>query len=317
MKLRIPAFLWLWACLHSGAFAAELPDYIRYAENRQSARLEVAIKSFTLTTGQQVDLIGVVHIADHSYYQELNQRFTAYDSVLFELVGDPSGLQEMAPLTEEQRKTQTAGGGISTMQLSAAKYLNLTFQLGAIDYRGKNMVHADTSAEEFAQMQQARGESMLTLFARAMQVQMNGEINRTSMNELNTFALIRILLSPDSAAEFKKSLAKMFDQMESVTAVLEGKDGSVILSGRNEVAVKKLKEVLASKKQRRVAVFYGAAHLPGIEATLTADLKAKPSGEEWLSAWTMPKAAQAPPAKTGAATQSDRGASTSVVPAGQ
>lgn len=289
MKLRILVLLSAWACLNSSAFAAELPDYIRYAENKQSARLEVAIKSFTLPSGQQVDLIGAVHIADAAYYQQLNQRFTGYDSVLFELVGDPARLTEMAPLTEEERRTQTAGGGVSSVQLSAAKYLNLAFQLGAVDYRGKNMVHADASAEEFAKMQQARGESMLTLFARAMQVQLNGEMSRTAMKELDTFALIRILLSEDSAAEFKKSLAKMFDQMESVTALLEGKDGSVILSGRNEVAVKKLKEVLANRKQRRVAVFYGAAHLPGMEAALLTDMKAKAAGEEWLAAWTMPK----------------------------
>lgn len=289
MKLRHLAWVAIAACMSTQAFAVELPDYIRFAEDKRSARLEVAIKSFTMPSGQTVDLVGVVHIADIGYYENLNQRFTGYDSVLFELVGDPSALTQMAPLTEEQRKIQTAGGGISSVQLSAARYLNLAFQLGAIDYRGKNMVHADASAEEFSKMQQERGESMLTLFARAMQVQLNGEMSRSSMNELNTFALIRILMSADSAAEFKKVLAKMFDQMESVTAALEGKNGSVILSGRNEVATNKLKEVLANRKQRRVAVCYGAAHLPGIESTLLNDLKATASGEEWLSAWTMPK----------------------------
>jgi hypothetical protein len=311
MKLKFFASLALVACLSAPSFSAEPPDYIRYKDDKRSTRLEVAIKTFTLPSGQTVDLIGAVHIADLGYYEGLNQRFEKYDSVLFELVGDPSALTQMAPLTEEQRMAQTAAGGISSLQLSAAKYLNLAFQLGAIDYRGKNMVHADASAEEFAQMQRERGESMLTLFARAMQVQMNGEMRSTSMNQLNTFALIRILMSADSAAEFKKVLAKMFDQMESMTAVLEGKDGSVILSGRNQVATNKLKEVLAGKKQRRVAVFYGAAHLPGIEATLMGDMKAKAAGEEWLAAWTMPKM----PAK--AAPQSAGGDSTRVVPAGQ
>lgn len=311
MKFKLLASLAFVACLTARAFSAELPDYIRYAADKQSTRLEVAIKTFTLPLGQTVDLIGAVHIADIGYYEDLNQRFKNYDSVLFELVGDPSALTEMAPLTEEQRLAQTAGGGISSVQLSAAKYLNLAFQLGSIDYRGKNMVHADASAEEFAQMQQERGESMLTLFARAMQVQMNGEMRNTSMNQLNTFALIRILMSADSAAEFKKVLAKMFDQMESVTAMLEGKDGSVILSGRNQVATNKLKEVLAGKKQRRVAVFYGAAHLPGIEATIIGDMKAKAAGEQWLAAWTMPKT---PPQKP---PQSVGGDATRVVPTGQ
>ena len=77
--------------------------------------------------------------------------------------------------------------------------------------------------------------------------------------------------------------------MESMTAAMEGKDGSVILSGRNEVVAKKLREVLANKNQRRVAVFYGGAHMSGIETTLIRDLKAKASGETWLAAWTMPK----------------------------
>jgi len=55
------------------------------------------------------------------------------------------------------------------------------------------------------------------------------------------------------------------------------------------VVVNKIKEVLAQKKQRRIAVFYGGAHMPGIESSLTGDMKAKASGEEWLAAWTMPK----------------------------
>jgi hypothetical protein len=108
------------------------------------------------------------------------------------------------------------------------------------------------------------------------------------MSELDTFALIRILMSEDSALEFKKALAKNFDQMESMTAAMEGPRGSAVLSGRNEVVVEKLKEVLAGRKQRRIAVFYGGAHMPGIESSLVKDLKAKASAEEWLAAWTMP-----------------------------
>jgi hypothetical protein len=122
-----------------------------------------------------------------------------------------------------------------------------------------------------------------------MQAQLNGEVNTAAMRELDTFALIRILLSPDSTAEFKKALAKSFDQMESMTAAMEGKDGSVILSGRNAVVMSKIKEVLAFKAQRHIAVFYGGAHMPGIESSLISDMKAKASGEQWLAAWTMRK----------------------------
>lgn len=271
--------------LPAAAFAATPPDYLRYAEDANSARLEVAIKTFTLPSGQKVDLVGAVHIADAAYFEDLNQRFRAYDSVLFELVGDPRGLQQSTPA--ESQEIRAGSGAIGIIQQVMSNSLHLTFQLNAIDYSATNMVHADMSAAEFERMQAARGESMATMFIRAMQAQSNGAL--AAADELDTFALIRILLSPDSATEFKKSLAKMFDQMESMSAALEGKNGSAVLSDRNDVAVKKMKEVLAGRKQRHIAVFYGGAHMPGIEAALLKDLNASPSGEQWLPAWTMPK----------------------------
>ena len=281
------------SCLLSlccGSFAAELPDYVRYREDAAGARLEVAIRTLALPSGQKVDLIGVVHIADDSYYRLLNQRFTKYDSVLFELVGDPEALTARAPAPRDANGYQPGSGVVGMLQQSASKHLNLTFQLDAIDYTARNMVHADLSFEELDALQRERGETMLTLFARAMQAQMNGQMSgqaNAAMREFDTLGLIRILLSPDSAQAFKKSLARVFDEMEAMTAAMEGNSASAILGGRNDAAVKKVKEVLARKKQRHIAVFFGGAHMPGIETTLKKDLGATTSGEEWLAAWTM------------------------------
>jgi hypothetical protein len=265
----------------------ELPDYIRFAEDEKSARLEIASKSFTLPDGVTVDLIGVVHIADVDYYKALNKRFEAYDAVLFELVGDPGDLQAKKP--RKEKKERPAAGAIHFIQTSMGKYLKLHFQMGNIDYSRPNMVHADTTWEEFEAMQKARGESMMGLMMRSMRAQLSGEMDNLPVKELDTLGLLRILMSRDSAAEFKKVLAKMFDQSESLTAIIEGDKGSAILSGRNEVVVKKLKEILASGGKRKLAIFYGAAHMPGIEQTLIKDLGAKPGPEEWLAGWTMPK----------------------------
>lgn len=288
--LLAPVFPAAALCAASPAAPPPLPDYMRYAEDARSARLEVAIRSFRMPSGQQVDLIGVVHIADDAYYQLLNQRFESYDAVLFELVGDPRRITQTSPQVLRQQSEGQYTGLLSTLQQAAGRHMNLVFQLGAIDYTRKNMVHADASAAEFTRMQQERGENMLTLFARAMNAQLSGgPHSAATLTEFNTFALIRILLSPDSATEFKKALARVFDQAESMTAVMEVNGGSAILSGRNEVAVSKLQEVLANRRQRRVAVFYGSGHMPGIEATLIGELNAKVIGEEWLSAWTMPK----------------------------
>src|SRR5690349_8349631 len=117
MRTRL-AWLALLVCFHGAVSAADLPDYIRYAENRRSARLEVAIRAFALPSGQTVDLIGVVHIADAAYYQRLNQRFDSYDSVLFELVGNPRALTQRAPAVQSQR---APGSGVSFIQQAASE----------------------------------------------------------------------------------------------------------------------------------------------------------------------------------------------------
>jgi hypothetical protein len=180
-------------------------------------------------------------------------------------------------------------GLLTTLQVAAGRYLDLTFQLGEIDYTKKNMVHADASTADFEKMQRERGENMLTLFARAMNAQMNGGLQTVAMDDLNIFELIRILMSPNAAAEFKKVLARAFDGAESMTALIDGTSGSAVLSDRNDVAMKKIQEVLANWQQRRIAVFYGAAHMPGIEAQLIEKLHARLVREEWLAAWTMPQ----------------------------
>lgn len=293
-----------------------LPDYIRFADDAKSARLEIAIKSFRTPAGAVVDLVGAVHIADAAYYKELNNRFDAYDAVLFELVGDPRDLQgreekQDEPIGEKKEKKNEAKrekkkderpagtGAIHFIQTTAGRLLKLTFQLSQIDYTKPNMVHADATWEEFSKMQKERGESMLSLFIRAMKAQLSGDFDDMSaIHELDTFGLLRILLSNDSAAEFKIVLAHMFDQAESMTAKLEGEEGSAILSGRNGVVMKKIKEVLAEEGKKRIAVFYGAAHMPGIEGMLLKDLKAVPAGEQWLAGWTMPHATPAAPDKS-------------------
>jgi hypothetical protein len=274
-------------CLATGASGSDLPDYVRYAEDKDSARLEVAIRTFNLPSGQKVDLIAVVHIADAAYYARLNQRLASYDSVLFELVGDPRALTQPTAQSPSQSQQVSAVGFI---QQAASRHLDLSFQLDAIDYTRKNMVHADASAEEFARMQQERGENMLTLFASAMQAQMS-TANRAAARELDTFAILRMLMSEDSAREFKKALAKNLDQMEAMTAAMEGAKPTSVLGDRNQIALKKTREVLTNRKQRHVAVFFGGAHMPGIESSLVKDMKATVAHEEWLTAWSMPRAA--------------------------
>ena len=158
------------------------------------------------------------------------------------------------------------------------------------------MVHADTTAEEFDRMQKERGEidAHPVRAARCRprwRPTMTGNADASAASGLDTFGLIRILMSRDSAAEFKKALAKMLAQTESLTATMEGerriRDSQRTQRGGAE---ERSRKCCANKKQRRIAVFLRRARTcAGIEASLMKDMKAKASGEEWLAAWTMPK----------------------------
>ena len=91
-----------------------------------------------------VDLIGVVHIGERKYYEQLNDIFENYDSVLYELV---------AP---EGTVIPKGGGGraegfnpIASLQMGMQQMLGLEFQLEHINYEKNNFRHADMSPTEF------------------------------------------------------------------------------------------------------------------------------------------------------------------------
>jgi pheromone shutdown protein TraB len=62
----------------------------------------------------------------------------------------------------------------------------------------------------------------------------------------------------------------------------------VILHDRNEVVAKDLKNIIATEPNvKSIAAFYGAAHLPDLEATLVKDLNLKLVNETWTPAITV------------------------------
>ena len=67
---------------------------IRRDDAKKPLAMETAIVRYVPADKSQpqveVDLIGAIHIADKSYYEELNKRFASYDVLLYELVA-PEG----------------------------------------------------------------------------------------------------------------------------------------------------------------------------------------------------------------------------------
>ncbi len=90
----------------------------------------------------RVDLVSAVHVADASYYADLQSRLESYDRVLYELVADkrrptgsgaaPAGRWRPQPLSPT--RSRRGRGLVGAAQRFMATALRLEFQLEQLDY---------------------------------------------------------------------------------------------------------------------------------------------------------------------------------------
>ena len=254
---------------------------MRFEEKAKGAALEVGvIRLQHKETGALVDLMGAVHIGDAAYYQQLNKEFKAYDAVLYEMVKpanlDPAQFQNRPP------------SSVGMMQTFMQKQLDLAYQLDEVDYTAKNFVHADMTVKQFRKRQEARGESMFKLMFKLMKEDMARRANKKKGADISSAELLRALLNPNRSVELKYLLARQFNEMERLTAGLNDEKGSVILTDRNKVALKVLARELAAGK-KKLAIFYGAAHLPDLEERMVEKMGFERKATRWVTAWKLPE----------------------------
>jgi hypothetical protein len=229
---------------------------------------------------EYVDLVGAIHVGDMAYYENLNKEFEQYDSLLYELVAEQG---TVIPRDAEVRSTHPVGA----IQNGMKDLLGLSHQLQGVDYTKENFVHADMSPDEFSKAMKDRGESFLELFFRMMgqamaqQSKLQAEGKGTS-----DFAMLFALFAPDRDLRLKQIMADQFQDMESILTGLDGPDGTTLISGRNEVALKVLKSEMDAGK-KKLGVFYGAGHLADMDKRLRADFGLEPVEVRWLTAWDM------------------------------
>ncbi|MCB1586972.1 MAG: hypothetical protein KDI52_11855 [Xanthomonadales bacterium] len=254
---------------------------IQYDENNAPEYLQLANVRYAPANRHPsdvyVDLISAVHVGDKSYYESLNSLFKNYDAVLYELVA-PEGTKV---------SDKSAGEGksmLSALQHGMKNVLGLTFQLDEVDYDAENFVHADISPDDFVKSMDEKGESFLSMFLRMWLVGMQQQA--TNPNAINDMDLIFAMFSNNREAKLKQLVAVQFIEMDPVMNALEGKEGSTILTTRNLKALKVLREQL-DKGHKKLAIFYGAAHMPEMEELLITDFNFKPVKTDWVNAWDL------------------------------
>jgi hypothetical protein len=231
----------------------------------------------SLARAPVVDLVAALHVGEKSYYQQLNSEFQNYDAVLYELVAPESS---QAPRAGDEGDKHL----LSLVQNGMKDLLALEFQLKWIDYTRSNMVHADMSPDQFAESMRSRGESFMTILGRMIGYGIMRQAE--SDDEASDGRLFLALFDKNRALALKRVLAAQFDASEASLAALEGPTGSTLISGRNAVAMAVLREQIAAGK-RKIAIFYGAAHMPNFQTRLRDDLGLIPVSTRWLVAWKL------------------------------
>jgi hypothetical protein len=255
---------------------------------KEPSALETATARYVPASGESgltVDLVGVVHVADRAYYEKLNKQLAQYDVVLFELVAPPGTKIPKGGKRERDNPLAKIQDFIKTL-------LDLDSQMECIDYTRKNFVHADLSPEQMGQAMRKRGETGFTLFLSIMadflRQQNLQELNpgKSSPDNDADIDLLSLFFDPNSSVKLKRLMARQFAETDALEGGLGKTLGTLLISDRNEAAMKVLHKEIA-KGKKKIAIFYGAAHMPDFEKRLRDELDLKRSSEQWLAAWDL------------------------------
>ncbi len=232
----------------------------------------------------KVDLIGVVHIADPEYYDELNENLSDYDALLYELVAEKG--------TVIKKGEEREGNILSTIQKLVGGYLGLESQVSTepgigINYERKNFVHADMSLEELDKEMAKNGDSRTTLMLSAilenMKKQNKARYEGKAEEGPQGLSLDEILSDPNAPIKIKRMMADQFDKMgeDALGAAVTG----YIIDKRNEAAMQVFDNEVKNGKTH-LGIFYGAAHMTDFERRLT-ERGFKKGETQWNTAWDM------------------------------
>lgn len=222
-----------------------------------------------------IDLVAAVHVGEASYYAELNERLKDYDAVLYELVAPPGVRPEQGKVSVDNPMTFFA----EVMK----SMLGLELQINKINYQRPNFVHADLSPAELSAIMKQRGETWLTLaLGTVIEILYKGQLKPATGDA----AKQDLLSALDDSRRLKRILAESMVASTGPGLSLGGPLKRLLIVDRNKAALRVLQTQIAQGK-RRIAIFFGAAHLPDMEQRLKRDLKVKLESRTYITAWDL------------------------------
>jgi len=276
------------------------PEFVRVSRDssQKPVSFQTSISRYATSSGNlTIDLVAVVHFAEHQYYADVNHLLEGYDAVLYEMVGpdDPSDPRALGrsirrhQILKSHHPEAAPENPLSDIQSSLAHLLGLEFQLDDLNYACKNFVHADITPNELFRSVSQRGESLQQIMVRSFKSSLEEpDENDEDIDELNLVGISMQGPTQHDRIAMRRILSKSFKDLKKMNEVLEGPGGSTLLTVRNKRVSDVLARVLKSPaKKKHVAILYGAAHMPGIEEALTQRFGLALKSRKWLNAWDL------------------------------
>jgi hypothetical protein len=255
-------------------------EFVRYLDGAEQQRLQTGVVRYT-KDGRIVDLVGAVHLGDPAYFDALEAQLAQYEAVLYEMVGGPFPTRDLKAADPEIAQVRMIHNLLD-------KVLGMEYQTEAIDYDRPNFIHADIDWTQYRDLMDTRGQSLATLFERAMKAVESGEGPAILTDEAAANDMLQTLMSgltSGNPAQLKRAMAPFLGESESLIAHIEGDDGTVLVTERNKVVMTILDREMA-KGRKNLGIFYGAGHLPDLEKRLV-ELGYKRGDGAWLTAWDI------------------------------
>ena len=281
-----------------GWTSGEPEPYLRAVDDEAGGRV-LQIASRTLVSpekeGPSVTLLGVSHLGNPTYYEEIQKKLDRSDLVLFEGVG----FGDKGPKKKEGRSN-----AVSEMQLSLARSMGLVFQLEAIRYDRAHFRNSDLSSE--ALMTRLKGGPL-----KAGRSGKNGNEGKSEKDDQRSKELMEALSGnsfvlnflgkalsflgkdPKFRALMKLAIVETLGAIEGDVTRLAKSSGpdmekfmKVLLEDRNTIVFRDLRKILKGKNPpKAIVVFYGAAHMPDLEKRMVEKLGFQPKRDDWLVAF--------------------------------
>ncbi len=196
--------------------------------------------------------------------------------------GEPGGeglaadvrFADLPPLTASEKGTAQG------IQTKLARALGLQFQLDAIDYDRAHFQRTDMSMDELERALRARGIESNDLF---------GMLQGSSpLVKIADLALTLLRMSSTMQHTVRAVLIKVVAISDEVMESAGGDQAGmmrVLIEDRNRHVLELLAEALEHSDAKRIAVVYGAGHLPDLAHRLEREFGYEPGETQWFTAF--------------------------------